>query len=175
MRVDGGLGWRMWSSRSKKQRFFVTLLTAIFANLFALDRKLWDFGHGSRNLFSYLHGGQFEANDLKPFENEKHLSLLRRNLCHSLIANAIPCHVFAASRLGVQVFGPQPERSSQGAAGPSLHQWATGSAGLAANLLLNSLKHWGHPTITTALGTAPACQNLQGCFARGRATMYCGP
>lgn len=141
----------------------MTLPTAVFSTRSALNRKPWGFGHGRRNLFSNLRGGQVRANNFKPFENEKDLSHLERNLC----------------RLGTDLSGlrsAQPGSlglwSARGRAVPKVQRDLSSSVGdrvcsPSRRLALDSLKLWGHPTITTAVATVPACLTLPGCVGGG--------
>ena len=158
----------MWLSRSKKQRFFLTLSSAIFPTLSALNHKPRDSGFlERRNLFPSLTGGHVEANNFKPFENEKDVFLLERNVCHSLIASVASYPALAASSLAFLVFGPHGESNGQDPGGTFAPSVGIRVCWLSCPPALGFLKLWGYPPIPTTLATVSACLTLQGCWGVG--------
>lgn len=80
----------MWLSRSKKQRFFVTLSSEIFPVLSALNRKPRTLASSAQKSLPKSHGAgggaSLRVNNLKSFEKEKDFSHLERNVYHIPVA-----------------------------------------------------------------------------------------
>lgn len=152
----------MWSSRSKERRFFVTLLPRS-----SQRRLLSTASRGALatdvKIFSQISVGvkleQITSNRLRtkrPFSLGKKPLPLRQQLVWSSQRAAWKSGLWSATGRAV----PKVQRDLCSSVGDRV-------CGPSRQLALDSLKLWGHPAITTAVATVPACLTLPACFGGG--------